>query len=100
MNNIYCESVTVNNVGRGDRVVTKVGRPATTNKSSCKSLNWGAFDHAPVLKDLQLYTVEPPNKGHFGDNINSAVVSFVERSIILCPFVGGSTFGGSTVVLN
>ena len=24
-------------------------------------------------------TVEPPNKGHFGDNINSAVVSFVER---------------------
>ena len=21
----------------------------------------------------------PPNKGHFGDNINSAVVSFVER---------------------
>ena len=23
-------------------------------------------------------TVEPPNKGHFGDNINSAVVSFVE----------------------
>ena len=25
------------------------------------------------------YTVEPPNKGHFGDNINSAVMSFVER---------------------
>ena len=24
-------------------------------------------------------TVEPPKKGHFGDNINSAVVSFVER---------------------
>ena len=24
-------------------------------------------------------TVEPPNKGHFGDNINSAVLSFVER---------------------
>ena len=26
-----------------------------------------------------LHTVEPPNKGHFGDNINSAFVSFVER---------------------
>ena len=24
-------------------------------------------------------TVEPPNKGHVGDNINSAVVFFVER---------------------
>ena len=24
-------------------------------------------------------TMEPPNKGHFGDNINSAVLSFVER---------------------
>ena len=26
-----------------------------------------------------LYTVEPPNKGHFGTNINSAVLSLVER---------------------
>ena len=26
-----------------------------------------------------IITVEPPNKGHFGDNINSAVVCFVER---------------------
>ena len=25
------------------------------------------------------YTVEPPNKGHVGDDINSAVVSFVEK---------------------
>ena len=24
-------------------------------------------------------TVEPSNKGHFGDNINSDVLSFVER---------------------
>ena len=31
------------------------------------------------------YTVEPPNKGHFGDNINSAVVSFVDlaREVVL-----------------
>ena len=25
------------------------------------------------------YTEEPPNKGHFGDNINSADMFFVER---------------------
>ena len=69
--------------------------------------------------------MEPPNKGHVGDNINSAVlffierlssfrgskctkaighvilrprtVSFVERFIIQCPYFGGSTTGGSTV---
>ena len=67
---------------------------------------------------MLLSIVEPPNKGHVGDNINSAVVSFVERlssfggskcirtigkqifverSIILCPYLGGSTIGGSTV---
>ena len=74
-------------------------------------------------------TVKPPNKGHIGDNINSAVlslierlssfrgsrciktighvilglraVSFVERFIIQCPYFGGSTIRGSTVyVLN
>ena len=28
---------------------------------------------------VYLYTVEPPNKGHFGDNINSAVLSLIER---------------------
>ena len=28
---------------------------------------------------ILITTVEPPNKGHVGDNINSAVVSFVER---------------------
>ena len=27
--------------------------------------------------------MEPLNKGHFGDNINSAVVSFVERLSVL-----------------
>ena len=26
-----------------------------------------------------IITVEPPNKGHVGDNINSAVLSFIER---------------------
>ena len=31
-----------------------------------------------IRKLYYIYTVEPPNKGHFGDNINSAVVSFVE----------------------
>ena len=27
-------------------------------------------------------------------------MSFVERSIILCPYLGGSTIGGSTVLQN
>ena len=78
---------------------------------------------------LNSYTVEPPNKGHFGDNINSAVLSLyrgcpyfggskcirtigkqifgilncvlcIERSIILCPYLRGSTIGGSTVCIN
>ena len=25
------------------------------------------------------YTVKPPNKGHFGNNINSSLLSFVKR---------------------
>ena len=29
--------------------------------------------------NIDTVTVEPVNKGHFGDNINSAVVSFVQR---------------------
>ena len=28
---------------------------------------------------VMVYTVEPLNKGHVGDNINSHVLSFVER---------------------
>ena len=42
-------------------------------------------------------TAGPPHKGHFGDNINSAALSFVERFIVLCPYLGESTFDGSTV---
>ena len=30
------------------------------------------------MQDI-VYTVEPLNKGHVGDNVNSAVLSFVER---------------------
>ena len=39
----------------------------------------------PVIIMLLLYypfvhtTVKPPNKGHFGNNINSSLLSFVER---------------------
>ena len=33
------------------------------------------------------YTVQPPNKGHFGNNINSSLLSFVER---LSSILGGS----------
>ena len=28
---------------------------------------------------IRASTVEPPNKGHIGDDINSAVLSFIER---------------------
>ena len=37
--------------------------------------------HAIVIYSevKEMYTVESPNKGHVGDNVNSAVVSFVER---------------------
>ena len=75
---------------------------------------------------LGVYTVEPLNKGHVGDNINSAVLSFIERLssfrgskftrewnfwdfeqcpfkfverfiILQCLYFGGSTVGDSTV---
>ena len=46
--------------------------------------------HSSLLND-NMITVEPPNKGHVGDNINSAVVSFVERL---------SSFGGSECFRN
>ena len=32
-----------------------------------------------IHNNYTYHTVEPPNKGHVGDNINSAAVSFVER---------------------
>ena len=38
------------------------------------------YNIIPGSKALNIVsTVEPMNKGHFGDNIKSAVVSFVER---------------------
>ena len=36
-------------------------------------------DALGISKLYSHITVEPPNKGHVGDNNNSAVVSFVER---------------------
>ena len=70
---------------------------------------------------LNCCTVGPPNKEHFGDNMNSAdlffverfsslegsrcilgiilgpqVMSFVERFIILCPYLGEPAIRGST----
>ena len=49
-------------------------------------------------------TVEPPNKGHVGDNINSAVLSFIERlSFFRCSkctkTIGHVIFGTSNRVL-
>ena len=70
-------------------------------------------------------TVKPPNKGHVGNNIDSQALSLVERLscshcidtikkwnfrvprviniytverfVMQCPFLGGSTIGGFTV---
>ena len=49
-------------------------------------IQYGTGIYTPSLNPNQSYihtiesnTVEPPNKGQVGDNINSAVVSFVER---------------------
>ena len=80
--------------------------------SSRIKFNTHKIEACTALIALHVYTVEPPNKGHVGDNINSAVVSFVERlssfgcskcigkqilgtffvegSNILCPYFGGS----------
>ena len=58
-----------------------------------------------VNECLYIYTVEPPNKGHFGDNINSADLSFVERLSSLRRFkmyynyIGKQIFGTLPCVL-
>ena len=39
-------------------------------------LNLEKLANCPLIAK---YTVEPPNKGHVGDNKNSAVLSFIER---------------------
>ena len=76
---------------------------------------------------MLLCTVEPLNRGHVGDNINSAILSFIERlssfrgsqcpigkiifgtsnSVLCrevyytqCPYFGGSTIRGSTVFIH
>ena len=54
--------------------------------------------------------MEPPNKGHFGDNMNSSVSSLVERLSLLggsqciettvgMVFMGGPFIRGSTVII-
>ena len=37
----------------------------------------------PCAACIQAIAVEPLNKGHAGDNINSLVLSFVERYVVL-----------------
>ena len=43
--------------------------------------------------------MEPPNKGYFGDNINSAVLSFVESGSKCITTIGKQIFGTLTRVL-
>ena len=45
----------------------------------------------PAIHHLMYSTVEPLNKGHFGDNINSADLFFVERL---------SSLGGSKCIVG
>ena len=73
----------------------------TVHSSSSISL---LYTYIHALYYVFSITVEPPNKGHVGDNINSAVLSFVER---LSSFggskciraIGKTIFGTSTCVL-
>ena len=70
------------------------------------------------LPNKDISTVEPPNRGHVGGQhkftsfvlcrevetigegnfLRPQVVFLVERSSMLCPFLGGSTIGGFTVL--
>ena len=50
------------------------------------------YVHTPALYvRMYLSTGEPPNKGHFGDDINSADLFFVERF---------SSLGGSRCIVG
>ena len=60
-----------------------------------------------LITVFDAHTVKYPNNKHFVNNIKAAVVpigtevvkiSFVERSIFLCPYVGGSPIRGVTAV--
>ena len=54
-----------------------------------------------IIMNSMVYTVEPSNKGHFGDNINSSHrVLCREVVLILCPYLEGFTIGGSTVYVS
>ena len=70
--------------------------------STQNCLEW-ARHYGGLLRHSQC-TVEPPNKGHIGDNINSTVLSFVERLSSLrgskcIRAIGSTIFGTSTRVL-
>ena len=43
------------------------------------TFDYTGLNLATASADGTCYTVDPPNKGHTGDNINSLVLSFVER---------------------
>ena len=56
------------------------------------------YVHTVVHVPHVLYTVEPPNKGHIGYNINSLVLSFVKRlSSVKLEFVYISLVSNYTV---
>ena len=53
-----------------------------------------ACGRVSLSKNLTMVTVELPNKGHVGYNINSAVLSFIERLPYSRKFSHGANFHG------
>ena len=51
----------------------------------------------PVSQTSLCNRVEPPNKGHFGDNMNSVVLSLVERVSSSRRFSTYRNYGGMVV---
>ena len=46
----------------------------------CRDEHASLVSYAKLHSEFELFiTVEPPNKGHFGNDINSAVLSLIER---------------------
>ena len=56
---------------------TVIVSPARGVDSRCGNESWSAT--VPRVSDANCHTVEPLNKGHIGDSVNSAVMSFIER---------------------
>ena len=50
-----------------------------TLRSTCSGTDLELGNLIIIIEQLVNITVKPPNKGHFGNNINLAVLSLIER---------------------